>query len=191
KGSVCMCAPSIITDLQRRQYPNKYSLKIAVTGHRNLGDSTTICFVEQALRVLFEHIQKAQLYNVVALSGLAIGADTIFAETALSQGIPLKACLACVDITKSFAPGLERDRFYTLLKHSYCVHQLPFATCSNTAYMALGYWLVDSCHLLVAVWNGLPSVALGGTGDVVSYAQQCGRSVLHIHTVEKQLFFLS
>ena len=48
--------------------------------------------------------------------------------------------------------------------------------------MALGYWVFDSSMLLIAVWDGLADVALGGTGDVVHYARQRGRAVLHIHT---------
>jgi hypothetical protein len=163
---------------------------VAVTGHCQIGDTATIRFAEQALGALLARIQRAHPEGVVALSGLAAGADTIFAEAALAHNIPLEACLACADITENFAPGPERERFDRLIAHSRRVHRLSFVERSNTAYMALGHWLVDSSNLLIAVWNGLPAVALGGTGDVVAYAQQRGRPVIHIHTVEKKIILL-
>lgn len=126
----------------------------------------------------------------MALSGLAAGSDTIFAETALAYDIPLEACLACAEIAENFTSGPERERFYNLLACSRRVHRLPFMERSNAAYMALGRWLVDSSDLLIAVWNGLPAVAPGGTGDVVAYARQRGRTVIHVNPVEKKITLL-
>jgi len=37
---------------------------------------------------------------------------------------------------------------------------------------------------MLAGWNGQPATGKGGTADVVAYAQQVGRPVLHINTVE-------
>lgn len=167
-----------------------YQAVVAVTGHCHLGDSAAVRFTVHTLHAMLEQLQRAYPQGIVALSGLATGADTIFAEAALACGIPLEACLACADITANFAPGLERERFESLLARSRRVHRLPFVECSNEAYMALGRWLVDSSDLLIAVWNGLPAVALGGTGDVVAYALQQGRAVLHVHTVEQTITLL-
>ncbi len=163
---------------------------VAVTGHCRLGDDSATRFVERALRAILARMQRAAPGGIVALSGLAAGADTIFAETALACGIPLEACLACDDIAENFAPGPQRKRFYELVARSRHVHRLPFVERSNTAYMALGHWLVDSSDLLIAVWNGLPAVALGGTGDVVAYARQQGQPVVHVHPVEKKITLL-
>jgi hypothetical protein len=123
--------------------------------------------------------------RLVALSGLAAGADTMFAEEAVARGVALEAYLAAEDLLENFAPGPERERFERLVARAVRVHRLPFATRSNGAYMALGYALVEGCHLLLAAWNGLPAAALGGTGDVVAYARECGRPVLHIHPVQR------
>lgn len=166
------------------------NVAVAVTGHCQIGDAATVHFVEQALTLLLAQLQGACPGGIVALSGLAAGADTIFAETALALGIPLEACLACTDIVENFPPGPERERFFGLLVRSRRVHRLPFTERSNIAYMALGHWLVDSSDVVIAVWNGLPAVALGGTGDVVAYAVECGRPVIHVHTVNKQITLL-
>jgi hypothetical protein len=118
---------------------------------------------------------------------LAEGADVLFAESALANGIALESCLACADVIENFAPGVQRDQHLALRARSRHIHRLPFTERSNAAYMALGRWLVDSCDLLVAAWNGLPAVAEGGTGDVVAYARSRGRPVIHIHTLQKTI----
>ncbi|NJM06281.1 hypothetical protein HC891_08910 [Candidatus Gracilibacteria bacterium] len=163
---------------------------IAVTGHCQLSNLATRRFVERALSTLLDQLQRLDLGDIVALSGLAAGVDTIFAEVVLAQGIPLESCLACADIAANFAPGPERERFLMLVERSRRVYHLPYIARSNTAYMALGHWLVDTSDLLIAVWNGQPAAALGGTGDVVVYARQRERPVIHIHTVERTIRLL-
>lgn len=165
----------------------RQTIAVAVTGHCQIGDAATTHFVLQALDAILKRLRDAYPGGIVALSGLAAGADTIFAETALALDIPLEACLACAEIAANFAPGPERERFFELVARSRRVHRLPFIKRSNTAYMALGHWLVDSSDLLIAVWNGLPAVAFGGTGDVVACALKRGRPVIHVHTVQKKI----
>lgn len=164
---------------------------VAVTGHQNLGDARTATFVRSRVGELLATLRDARPEGLVALSGLAAGADTIFAEAALRGGIPLHVALAAADIVENFTPGPERERFLTLCALSHHVSRLPFASRSSEAYLALGRWLVNSCNLLVAVWNGLPAAGLGGTGDVVAYALERGRRVIHIHTLEHRVAELS
>lgn len=57
-------------------------ITVAVTGHCRLGDVASVHFVERALTVSSD---------IVALSGLAAGADTSSAETDLARDIPLAA----------------------------------------------------------------------------------------------------
>lgn len=160
---------------------------IAVTGHCELGSPATLGFVQNAFDQLLAQLQADHQENLVVLSGLAAGADTLFAEAALALGITLDVCLSASDIIENFTPGPEREQFLHLCKQSRSVIGLPFATRSNGAYMALGYWLVDTCDLLIAAWNGHSAAALGGTGDVVAYARAQGRPVIHIHTLEHMI----
>lgn len=171
---------------QSTSAPQRVSIpgfRVAVTGHQRLGDDQIVAFVERSFGEQLARLRDLHPEGVVALSGLAAGADSIFAELALRGGLPLVSCLAAPDLTENFAPGPDRDRFLTLSAMSRELHRLPFASRSNAAYMALGRWLVDSCDLLIAAWNGLPAAAEGGTGDVVAYARSVGRPVVHIHTV--------
>jgi hypothetical protein len=159
--------------------------RVAVTGHQNLGDHTAVQFVEQQFGIHMAAQRDTHPEGIVALSGLAAGADTIFAELAVRGNIPLEVCLAAPDILENFVPGIERERFLTLCAMSRHIHRLPFSERSNEAYMGLGHWLVESCDLLIAAWNGKPATGLGGTGDVVAYAQKLGRPVIHVHPVER------
>lgn len=156
---------------------------VAITGHCHLGNEATIQFVTQAFETLLLQIQHAHPEGVVALSGLAPGADTIFAEAALNLAIPLEACIAATAVIEKYAPGPELEQHLWLRQSSRQVHMLPFTERSGEAYLALGHWLVHSCDLLIAAWNGQPALKPGGTGDVVAYAYTQARPVLHIDTV--------
>jgi hypothetical protein len=159
---------------------DRQAFVVAVTGHQRLGDQATVSFVVQAFATLLEQLYDVHGQQLVALSGLAEGADTLFAEAALARGIGLEVCLACESVIENFAPGPARDRFLSLKAQSHRVAQLAYTERSNDAYMALGRWLVDSCDVLIAAWNGLPAAGAGGTGDVVAYARQQGRPVIHL-----------
>lgn len=170
--------------------PGAVGPRIAVTGHQELGGAATEAFLTDALRQLLGALRRDGAAPTV-LSGLAAGADTLFAEAALAEGCRLEACLACAEIEANFAPGAPLARFRALRHQCAAVHRLPFVERSNAAYMALGRWLVDTGDLLVAAWNGLPAVAEGGTGDVVAYALERGRPVVHLHTRQHRLAMLA
>lgn len=167
------------------------AFRVAVTGHQRLGDEETVAFVRRSFGAELARLRDAHPRGVTALSGLAAGADTLFAEVALRGGLALEVCLAAPDIAENFAAGPERERFLTLCALSRRIHRLDYPARGNAAYMALGRWLVDSSDLLIAAWNGLPAAAEGGTADVVAYARLRGRPVVHIHTLRRSVRPLS
>jgi hypothetical protein len=164
--------------------------RIGVTGHRTLGDQTTVQFVTQAFHDLLLQAQRQHAEGVIALSGLAEGSDTLFAETALALGIPLEAVIAYEGFEEDFPPGSARQRYQHLLEQCQAVHRLPFHERSDDAYLAVGQWIVDHSDLLLAAWNGQSAAGKGGTGDVVAYALRVGRPVVHIHPTEHTIKLL-
>jgi hypothetical protein len=156
---------------------------IGVTGHRRLGDDPrTPCYVRAECVRLLDRLQDLARYRgatLVAYSALAIGADQLFAEAALGLGIPLVGVIPFEDYPADFE-GDERQRFETLLKLCRDVHRLKGKQRSDRAYLKGGLWVVNQVDYLVAVWNGLPAAGLGGTGDVVTYAEKKKRVVLRI-----------
>lgn len=156
--------------------------RVAVTGHWSLGDAATVAFVTHAFTTILRQLLRDHPAGVVALSGLALGADTLFAEAALALGIPLETCIANSAAIEKYAPGPEREQHVRLRARSQSVTELPYTERSAESYLALGRWLIDSADLLIAAWNGEAPAKPGGTGDVVTMALSAGRPVLHIHT---------
>ncbi|NTU81035.1 MAG: hypothetical protein HGA45_16910 [Chloroflexales bacterium] len=164
--------------------------RIAVTGHWSLGDVATEAFVAHAFALLLGQFSREHPEGLVALSGLALGADTLFAEAALALDIPLESCIANGAVIEKYARGRERTQHYRLRAQSRVVHELPYAERSAESYLALGHWLVDSCDLLMAVWNGKPPDRPGGTGDVIELALAASRPVLHVHPLKRTITWL-
>ncbi len=133
------------------------------------------------MRVLTRLEDLARLDQAIldARSALAIGAGQIFAKAALGMGIPLIGVIPFEDYPHDFE-GTERDDFETLLARCQHVHRLPAKRRSDRAYLKAGLWLVDHVDFLIAVWNGRPAAGVGGTGDVVAYAEKKNRPVFRI-----------
>jgi len=163
--------------------PETTLLRVAVTGHRHFPDAATTSFVTRAISATLQHLLCRYPDGLCALSGLAEGTDSIFAEIALHLHIPLESIIAADDLSETFPPGPARSRYLLLRQRSQTVHTLPFRHAGPPAYIALGRALVDNADLLVAAWDGRPAPDPGGTGGVVAYARACGRPVIHLHTV--------
>jgi hypothetical protein len=168
--------------LSKRKHLSQSPYYVAVTGHRDLQNQATEQFVTLAFHAILKQVQRDHSEGIVALSALAEGADTIFAETAIELGIPLEAIMPYNRLAENFRSELAHERYLRLHMVSRLTHKLPFSEPSVQAFVALGRKLVDSCHLLVTAWDGLPAIDDGGTGGVVAYAQQQRRPVVHVHT---------
>jgi hypothetical protein len=158
-------------------------IKVGVTGHRKLGENPVVaCFVHAQCVLLLERLRElARLRHagLVAYSALAIGADQLFAQAALGLGIPLVGVIPFNDYPADF-DGEDRLRFEQLLTCCHEVYRLPNKRRSDRAYLEAGKWVVNQVDYLVAVWNGLPAEGIGGTGDIVAFAEKKKRSVLRI-----------
>lgn len=146
---------------------------VGVTGHRDLGDAEDE--VASALRAALEACRRTHGDQLVVLSAIAAGADSLFAEAAISLGIPLNVILPFEGYKEDFADGDERERFERLLAAAEHARTLPYAGRSTEAYASVGRWIVDHSDHLIAVWDGLPARGPGGTGDIVAYARERGR----------------
>jgi hypothetical protein len=172
------------------QSPTPAVYRVAVTGHIDLGDAAAISFVEHAFVELLRQYKSEHPQGVVALSGLAPGADTLFAEAAVRLELPFDVCIANQAVLDIYPPGPVRDQHFRLRARSRLVHELPFAERCTESYLALGHWLVDSCDVLIAAWNGLPGKKPGGTADVVAMALAAERPVIHIHPQQRAIVLL-
>jgi len=156
-------------------------LKICITGHRDLINSEDVRKDIAHSLQYFKEIDK----DLLAISAVAAGSDTLFAEEAFNQHIPLKLMLpfSIEEYRKDFK-GMELYQLEKLLSaNEYeIVHPQNISTADerNDAYLQTGKRMVDIADIVLAVWNGKPANGKGGTGDIVNYAVEKGKKVHYI-----------
>ncbi len=156
-------------------------LLIGVSGHRHLGGGENVAEVRARVERFFEMLRR-QYPNteLVLYSGLARGADQLAAEVALARGIALVAVLPMPrELYEEEFPGPELPRFREILAQAERVVELPLLSgttpedirsdpgraglAAQEQYAALSDFLAVRTQLLLALWNGVQSTALGGT----------------------------
>ncbi|MDR0844369.1 MAG: hypothetical protein LBN71_04050 [Tannerella sp.] len=157
---------------------SKIPLVIGITGHRNI-PAEYIAPLREKVRELLLRLQADYPHSeIIVLSALAKGADTLCAEVALETGCTLIASLPmeAEEYRKDFA-GTDRNVFNRLAGSAKCCFPVPLTDAKpNDAprdyfYRQLGRYLTSHCHLLLALWDGDERVILpGGTADVVRMA---------------------
>jgi len=151
-----------------------YDRRVGFSGHQSLSVPTRSLVRSDLSRVL------ATMGRVLAMTSLAAGSDQIFAECALAAGGDLAVIVPCDDYEASFENEDDLALYRELLNSAAEVVRMPFPAPSEEAYWAAGRHAVDVADVLIAVWDGLPAGGLGGTADVVRYAEGAGREVLRI-----------
>lgn len=159
---------------------------VAVTGHRDLGDAGAAAWVRQALAD-----QLAARPVTCGLSGLAEGADQLFAELVIDARLELEAVIACAQYEATFSTAPALASYRRLLSCSARVTRLPFDAPSSHAFLAVAEWLVARCDLLLAVWNGEPARGPGGTADVVALARSRHVPWIHLNPVTRTVTIAS
>ena len=158
--------------------------RFGIAGHRVL-DLGAREFVASACSALIADAQRAG--RVGAVSALAEGADTVFAEAALSAGATLEIVRPYDGFEGEFHTARQRRRYRALVDAACGETHLPFSTRSTRAYEAAMCSVADACDTLVAAWDGTPPRGTGGTADTVRYAESIGRRVVHLDVVRHRV----
>jgi hypothetical protein len=146
---------------------------IGFTGHRHLKNPEAVA---AALKSELAALQKAG-GELVAISSIAIGADTLFAEEVIRAGIkwivvlPMPRELFREDFTAEEWARAER-----LIGQAAEVRILDGIE-RPQVYVDGGKATVDNSDCLFAVWDGKPAQGPGGTAQIVAYAQRLGRKI--------------
>ena len=146
---------------------------IGFTGHRHLKKPEAVA---RALRSELAAFQKTG-GELMAISSIAVGADTIFAEEVIRAGIkwivilPMPAEVFRDDFTPEEWARAER-----LIARAAEVRVLSGSE-RPQAYVDGGKATVDESDCLFAVWDGKPAQGPGGTAEVIAYAKTLGREV--------------
>jgi hypothetical protein len=158
---------------------------IGFTGHRHLPDGEK---VGRALLSVVESLRAQVSGKLIGYSSIAIGADTLFAETCIALGIPWIALLPRPreDFKKDFTES-DWAKTSELLQQAARVESLPPARSRDLGYLEGGLSTVDEADIMIAVWNGEPSRGTGGTAEVVAHAENLAKPIILIDPVSLQI----
>ncbi|QVQ51226.1 hypothetical protein J4H86_20730 [Spiractinospora alimapuensis] len=149
--------------------------RIAVTGHRLLPLATEV-LVDQALRAELERYDVADL---VGISCLADGADSLFARAVLDAGGDLVVVVPAQGYRDGL-PAAHHPVYDDLLAHASEVLRLEFEESTAQSHMAASETMLQLADTLLAVWDGQPARGFGGTADVIAAAQSHGLPITTI-----------
>lgn len=158
------------------------TLVIGVTGHRDIPDAEHAPLqarIEDFLRDLRRQFPDLPL---LMLNPLAEGGDRIAARAARTLNVPLFVPLpfAVEDYERDFGSPESLAEFRSMIAGS-DLRVLPLAPgitaeavrergeARNRQYAQLGMFISSHCQVLLALWDGHPSEALGGTAQVVDF----------------------
>lgn len=164
-------------------------LSIGVTGHRDLfSDDVPVLF--DKLHQAIEDVQREfPDHQLQVWSSLTEGADQLLADVALEQEIPLWSPLPLpVELyEKDFSSSAALNDFRQTLDRTAGWFCLPPAegltrkdlesqkSLRDNHYRRAGRYIVHRSNVLLALWDGHPSNAIGGTADVLRYAIEAPR----------------
>ncbi|HEV3333448.1 MAG TPA: hypothetical protein VG096_20835 [Bryobacteraceae bacterium] len=120
---------------------------------------------------------------LTGISSLAIGADQIFAEVVLELQGSLEAVVPFENYERTFDNEVDLARFHLLRAAASKIEILTHAPNDEEAYLTAGKRTVALSETLIAVWDGLPALGVGGTAQIVEFAQQVGVPVIHLNPV--------
>lgn len=144
--------------------------RVGITGHMGLTPETA----QLVAKAISSHLDTRAPHDLVGVSCLAAGADSIFATAVLEAGGTLEVILPAVDYRARKVKPEHAPLFDSLLARATTVQVMPYAEAGRAAYEAANAALVLSVDELLAVWDGQPSTGRGGTADVVAFARANG-----------------
>jgi hypothetical protein len=155
-------------------------LRIGITGHMNLTPET----VDLVRAAISEALQAHQSEDLVGLSCLAAGADSIFAQAILDAGAKLTVVVSSADYRDKKVTPEDQPAYDLLLSQATEVTTMPFETGGREAYAAANEHILTSIDHLFAVWDGQLPAAKGGTADAVTQAEASGVPVTIIWPID-------
>ena len=132
-------------------------MRISVTGHMNITEATA-SLVEAAIR---DHLERLGS-EVIGISCIARGADSVFAKAVLNAGGALEVILPSVDYRAAKVKPDHAPLFDALLAKATTVRTLPFATANRDAYVAANNAMLDSADELVRSGTASPHLIAAG-----------------------------
>jgi hypothetical protein len=161
---------------------------IGVTGHRRLDPEP---WLTGQIRSAIQEIARTASppmhapLALTVLSPLAEGADRLIAKEVLKfPGSRLEVVLPMEkdDYMQDFDTAASRQEFEELLSQAVTIRRVSFNGSRPEVYDLVGRYVVEQCHVLIALWDGTPAGGEGGTAGTVDYARKTGCPLIWIRT---------
>lgn len=145
---------------------------IAITGHRGLPEHTE-SLVAHAIKAA---VDERAGQDLVGLTCLADGADTIFARIILDSGGTLRVVVPAARYRDELPDG-HHATYDEIIEKASRLTRLNHIASDSVAHMDASMRMLDDADELFAVWDGKPARGHGGTADVVAEARKLGLPV--------------
>lgn len=155
-------------------------LGIGFSGHRTLREEARC---RQAILDFLREQQTKSSGHVYGISSAAAGGDLLFAESCLELGIPLRVLLPME--REEFREDFDATswaRAEEVLRRAASVEVTAGSEDRREQFYDCGVLTVQQSQLLLALWNGQSSRGMGGTAEIVSFAETIGRPVVWLHS---------
>lgn len=107
------------------------------------------------------------------ITGMALGADTLWALTAIRMGIPFIAAIPFKGQERMW-PMHSQQRYKDILAKAESVVVVCEGEYAAWKMQKRNEWMVDNCDVLIAVWDG----TRGGTSNCITYAKSKNKTMV-------------
>jgi uncharacterized phage-like protein YoqJ len=151
---------------------------ISITGHRPSSLPNRYDMQGKDNKFLRYRLELAikRLKPAILLTGMALGVDQWAAELAVRFKIPFIACIPFAG-QETLWPPIAQRHYKKLLDKAWKIEIISDGHYEPWKMQKRNEHLVDSCDILLAVFNGDTD---SGTGHCVRYAEQAGRPIEYI-----------
>jgi len=156
---------------------------VGVTGHRpdklwGYGDNARPH--EEKLEAYLKG-KLIELGATEAVTGMALGVDTVFARAAISlkdsgYSIKLTCAIPCRNQTAKWFNKKHIDEYNYILSRADNIVLVSDCEYNSTVMQKRNEWMVDYSDVMIAVWDG----SKGGTGNCVRYVKSKNKPIIEI-----------
>jgi hypothetical protein len=167
-----------------------FELSIGVTGQRTLGDEPLIRVSIQSVLRRMDEILKYTPHTFIAVTSLTEGSDRLLADevlnwaeigTAKVTGLEIVLPVSADDYIEECATHESKQECVRFVNRAQKITVISSKKTREEECFEIGQSIVQSCDVLVAIWDGKPSLSPGGTSEMVKYARMVGRTLFWIH----------
>ena len=163
---------------------------IGIIGHRDLGGEDVDFYVQTCCHKILSEL-RSKYPKIRAISAISQGADSIFAQSAVSLNIQLESVIPFSDFKSDFTGEVPCERYKMLRKSSNRETMVNFSKRSNMAYKKSMEWVVFKSNIVIAVWDGKKIGSIGGTWEAVLLCKKLNKTIINldIHNKTMSLHF--